>query len=666
MGNLLFRKADSRIPLFKSGGALATVRLARENIKLLKLVQKLVNNILNEQITATPIDENAQASPEAEQTPAKPSHPTSAPEALLHRAADPAATPTPTAPPATTPAQQPPEDKEGGSDAGLHQARAVLINAVKELLAFSRHLTDLVRGDISGKGLLGGEELMAHLEKWLAGNPKRMQNILNLGGWFTKLQDLDPKDVSGFAFREGDDLIKALYEGLMKEPKNDRTLGRILLAINERGGVRFLLERKRDLILLLLRMLEIPQFKAKKKKSNAEIIESIDRLIVALAGAGSIAKYSTIADRVINAADVDVSATKIVNEIVKLLSTSHYQGRAGEAIAAMPENIQAEVTKLLGIQGSPKDIDEKQSEKITASVLAFASSVQQLRNAISAINTAAGASVVEALKKSADPNSRTTIIPELNKLLTDIEDDMKSVRDELADFLSSRGDIYDRLIAIYTDGVEALKKADAAAAGSVVAVRKEVASWGQAQPQKTSSIALFRTAVDTAADPTPKPDEPEQAAATPDPQAAPQATPASAAAPQPVATPQPAQDPQVAAFGTNWTAYTDAAGSLYHALSASVEGQAAAQEPEGAPDEESVPLTLPQLSFKNDEEISGLLKEIKAWFVNNEELIAKVIKSNIMGTGILGTKSKKDMRTIATMAADMKNKATQYIDQLLK
>jgi hypothetical protein len=734
--NLLFKNTNKQLSLFATASIQSkavglfkklipnVILLARENMKLLKLIQKLTNKILNDsfnvsdanasEIKQQPAEQPAEPQPPAEKSgPTQPTLPfgeeeKSGKEYLRHllKIAEEAEKE-----PEKPSAEPPGKTEEAGGDARLHQSRSVLIDAVKELLKFSRQTTKLVRGAVSSEGVVYGEKAMAQLESWLKGEASKVRQILSVGGVMDEI-DKGREDPSSLLFRKGDEIIEALYTGMQKAASGGHkqtAVSRALIAINHEGGgdgLRFLKEKKKEVLLLIIELLGVKQSPPKKPKRTTAY--KIDSLIRKLAGVESIRRYELIASMSIKFAqeqqEIKMEEMELIRSIVELLHNPQFIQNKDVLIQEMPDEQKKKIEEAMKLLGASPDIsklDAGAAKGITSAFQAFANSVEILTNQI-AVMKGKQRVWLEIIKNIAainsDPASRDETSKKMATDLTDIEDEMKNVRGDIVEF-KGKDPMHQKIAGLYGNLVKAVEDADKALSGSISAIRKAIqsipskasaaptastavpspASQPQPPPGGTaaSRLMMFRKIGQPAAAPAEQPAEepkPQENPAqqrlpldpAPEPQKAETKTPEAAPA-QPAVVGAIIADDVAAAFKQNIDMYIGALGSLDSAIQQVPDiEEAPGKETDEDKAKDTAPMPQPKLSFKNDTEVAPILGEIKKWFETNEQLMAKVIKPLTLGTGKMGFKTKEDMRSIATMANNIKNRATTYIDQLLK
>ena len=645
--------------------------LARQNIKLLRLVQKLINSILNPVINATIVE--TEKAGEGEKKP------------------DDGATPSGGVQEAPTgqPAQEPEKEKEPDQSAGMaaawgtteasvrglllfkaaaevvdkvpaktsstsstpsdSQKRAVLIRTVQDLLKFCRQTTALVRGNITDTSE-SSSEVWEKFQVWLEKESKSIKEILKAG-------KMDESEVDRLFTRDrypdGDDadrVIAALYLGLT-EWKRDKPLQYLMVRMVRLGGEEFLRERRRDVIRLLHEFLAGIRQRGKLKsldRTLAAINKALARLSV---DTDRMIRYESMAEDAIRFSTVKFAdgntELELINVVVQTLLQPDFLTKRKAIIKSLHPDIRHKINTALGKFGLRplEKIQDTEIKKIEFAYVHFNAAANVLLQEMAKISPDAVASM-EALVSEIN-SGNVGQAQELVKVIDAVLVVVNGVGEALKEFVELKEEPANHVVKLFATLTTAVSGASENVKKAIADIR-DLASQSAGSVTAATSLLLMSK---VAADPVPAGDVggepgPEQAT-TPR-----QANPA-----------EKISSELIDEFDRLWDEYVAATDRLELALPKAIVDQKEFEAGEAA---SSIKPQLPALSFKGDETISKILSDIKDWFTENEELMARVIKPTMIGTGTLGTKSQEDLRTIAAIAEDIKKRATGLIDQLLQ
>ena len=600
----------------------SATQLAMSNIKLLTLIQKLINKVLNTNFNVTEVNENTQKAPGAEKTAA---------------------------------------DEEAAAELRIHQARAVLIELIKDLVGFARQTTSLSKGILGSSSNSNESKLLAKIGSWISGDARFIEDMLQRNGKLDKIKENYADDPSALVFTMGDSIIADLYDGLQNYTGGKKTqVSRLLYALNGVYGTgskqdarRFMEQHKKEIILMVIQALNIKQThpsqnNTKRMRAMNDVFNTIVSKVGALSG-GRVDRYFRMASRAIKMAEASVTMDKIniIQNIVNTISSPQFLQNRDAIINKLMTNPQLkgefeEALKLFGT--SPDKLDAAEAQKIVTEYEAFIALVTNIEQSvgyaekidpmpwINEYNSAAQASSQEALAKlNQNLDHLTSMVGQINNLLESIH--------RMADSGNSMAKLYAPGVATTVEYgnpvLQLVRDVKAAAAGT------KGASFAR-------GLLLFADDGSVS--------EPQPAGT---PVAAPQADttmPNTPVAPQYYKI----TDELATRLVDLWKQYLEEVKDFDNSFPQLGPKPIQQDEKDNGDDD------LPRLSFAKDTAVAPLLKDIRQWFMNNEQLIANVMRPLIRPTGTMGTKSEEDLRLIAAAARSFKEKAVLRIDELLK
>ena len=689
---------------------LGSLRLAAANITLLKLIQKLTNKVLKDNFDVTSpedIGENASTTPSPSNSNASTTN------------SNASTTPSPSTSNASTQlastmrlmrvAEGQPEQHA----IGVHEARAVLIDLVKQLLGYSKSTSALVDKTMSYTSV-NGDQVIRSLFRWLSGEAHNMEYILSrLGGLSNDVYGIltDASKTDGDVVKDyKKPIIKALYQALGSDsvPK-PTSAARLLLDINEKGGEPFLESYARDIIILIRDALRAGQrvhnngmaraasfnsvswkFKSGALEQKYIYLNKVVRDLIKGENvlsryrrmAKAVEEFNKLAEDLKQSGQADkITYFDLINGIAKLLNLRRFSERKEELLSRIPNELSLEIEDALqdlGITGGIKSLDIKSADKMRDILMRIKENSRELFYFLREFkddNSNLVENINRTSKKVNDAISAGKESDQVKKSLVALQTYLKYGLKEVVELKQAvsnfESDVDDHFLQRFKDvfnklGSE-LSTIETKTPKMLSNIEQKLAQYTKAN---LHGLNLFYKIADDSGN-----------------QGAPGVGGAGANAAKPSENPaKPAsgpvsegvmiEDEDIRMLTDAWTNTIKYVNKIINGLSVLFKKIGDPNKKGGITkffssfvDEESAtePTSMPvvNVSFKNDKDIAPILNEIKSWFNKNEPLIVASMKKIMPGTGRMNHHTKEDMNTIIESANQFKNKAIASIDRLL-